>query len=250
MTILLIRLAGPMQSWGTQDRFGHRFTEREPSKSGVIGILCAALGRGRDVPVDDLAALRMGVRADLDGRAERDYQTAGGTHLKDDVYGVRRASGGLSPNAVLSYRYYLAGADFLVALEGPDELLRQLAQALRRPVWQLALGRKAFPPGVPVHLPDPGGLRPGLTLEQALECEPWPGPHVFTMPEERDRPTQLRFVIECAPGASNEVRTDQPIGAAFATRIFAPRYVQTLFRDLGTHVPLRKETHVPVTADP
>jgi len=250
VTTLLLRLAGPMQSWGTQDRFGHRFTEREPSKSGVIGLLCAALGRGRDVPVGNLADLRMGVRADRDGRVEQDYQTVGGTHRPDQVYGIRLASGDLSKEAVVSWRYYVAGADFLVGLEGPDELLARLEQAVRRPVWQLALGRKAFPPGVPVHLPDPGGLRPGVSLEEALEREPWPGPHVFTMPEERDRPTQLRFVIECTPGASNEVRTDQPIGAAFATRIFAPRYVQTLFRDLGTHVPLREESHVPVTTDP
>ena len=34
MSTLLMRLAGPMQSWGTQSRFTVRDTGREPSKSG------------------------------------------------------------------------------------------------------------------------------------------------------------------------------------------------------------------------
>ena len=66
---LLIRLAGPMQSWGTQGRFDVRDTEREPSKSGVVGLLCAALGRDRSEPLDDLASLRMGVRVGPGGRS-------------------------------------------------------------------------------------------------------------------------------------------------------------------------------------
>ena len=48
MNTLLLRLAGPMQSWGTQSRFTIRDTGYEPSKSGVIGLLCAALGKPRD----------------------------------------------------------------------------------------------------------------------------------------------------------------------------------------------------------
>ena len=46
MSVLLVRLAGPMQSWGSQSRFSHRDTEREPTKSGVVGLLSAALGSG------------------------------------------------------------------------------------------------------------------------------------------------------------------------------------------------------------
>ena len=48
MSILLLRLAGPMQSWGTQSRFLVRDTGMEPSKSGVIGLLSPLWGgRGR-----------------------------------------------------------------------------------------------------------------------------------------------------------------------------------------------------------
>lgn len=78
MATLLLRLQGPMQSWGTTSRFDERDTQLEPSKSGVLGLVCAALGRDRHEPVDDLAVLRMGVRVDQEGVPMRDYQTATG----------------------------------------------------------------------------------------------------------------------------------------------------------------------------
>lgn len=103
MATLLLQLAGPMQSWGTTSCFDERDTQLEPSKSGVIGLLCAALGRDRSKSVEDLAALKMGVRVDREGRLMRDYQTASG---------VVRASGAISAYAVVSQRYYLADAVF------------------------------------------------------------------------------------------------------------------------------------------
>jgi len=45
MSVLLLRLAGPLQSWGDSSRFATRGTRREPTKSGVIGMVAAALGR-------------------------------------------------------------------------------------------------------------------------------------------------------------------------------------------------------------
>ena len=68
ISVLLLRLAGPMQSWGTQSRFSHRDTGLEPSRSGVIGLLCAALGRPRDHSLDEFLPLKMAVRVDHEGR--------------------------------------------------------------------------------------------------------------------------------------------------------------------------------------
>ena len=78
MPTLLIRLAGPMQSWGTSSRFDRRDTGKEPSKSGVIGLLSAAMGIGREnwVDLEPLAALSMGIRHDRPGILKQDYQTA------------------------------------------------------------------------------------------------------------------------------------------------------------------------------
>lgn len=48
MATLLLRLAAPLQSWGADSKFETRKTNREPTKSGVIGLLAAALGLRRD----------------------------------------------------------------------------------------------------------------------------------------------------------------------------------------------------------
>jgi len=206
MHTLLMRLTGPMQSWGTQSRFSVRDTGMEPSKSGVIGLLCAALGRSRNEPVDDLAQLLMGVRVDHEGTMLRDFQTA---------LDVIKASGAQSDNAVLSHRYYLADADFLVGLSGDSiDQLQLLDDALTNPHWQLSLGRKAFVPGVPVYLPR-GGVRADMDLRTALQSEPWPSIE------------RVRVVIETSTG--NETRIDQPFGVSYSTRHFLPRTVTTEF---------------------
>jgi len=212
MNVLLLRLCGPMQSWGVQSRFTVRDTGLEPSKSGVVGLLCAALGRRREEPVADLAALTMGVRVDQEGVMARDYQTAG-------KGGILKASGQVErKNLVVSNRYYLSDARFLVGLEGDDlDLLTRLHAALRDPVWPLYLGRKAFVPGEPVWLED--GLLPDTGLRTALETYPWLGP------EDKKPEAQVRLVLEDRNGP--EVRPDQPL--SFADRRFSPRRVRTEF---------------------
>ena len=104
MTTLLLRLQAPMQSWGISSLFTERDSAREPSKSGVIGLICAALGRPKDSDLSDLTALRMGVRIDREGRLEKDFQTA------RNIYA---ASGTKTIESVISNRYYLADAAFL-----------------------------------------------------------------------------------------------------------------------------------------
>ncbi|MGW1979577.1 type I-E CRISPR-associated protein Cas5/CasD [Streptomyces sp. NPDC001889] len=76
--VLLIRLAAPLQSWGTVSRFSRRDTHSRPTKSGVIGLCAAALGRARTDSLDDLASARFGVRADRPGTPVRGYHTVGG----------------------------------------------------------------------------------------------------------------------------------------------------------------------------
>jgi len=230
MSTLLLRLAGPMQSWGTQSRFTVRDTGLEPSKSGVIGLLCAALGRPRWESVQDLAALHMGVRVDHEGSMKLDFHTAGGGTIGGRPYGVARASGGVTNNAVTSNRYYLADADFLVALEGDAGLLQQLSDALERPVWPLFLGRKAFVPGEPIRLAD--GLRADCDLLVALTSYPWQPRPVSEKPPDR-----LRLVLESTP-PDGEPRNDLPL--SFAERRFTLRYVRTAWMDVSTAI-LAKE---------
>jgi CRISPR system Cascade subunit CasD len=215
MATLLLQLVGPMQSWGVQSRFRIRDTGREPSKSGLVGMLCAAIGRPRNQPVNDLASLRMAVRVDREGRLLRDFQTAGkGGYLK--------ASGALErKNLIVSTRYYLADAAFLAGFEGDRDFLAHLQSALRDPRWPLYLGRKAYVPGAPVWLTD--GLKKS-TLEQAIGTYRWIGrrPKEYKLLTKKGR---VRLVIDDPQGA--ETRADHPL--SFAQRTFAYRRVTTAF---------------------
>ena len=74
MSTLLLRLAGPMQSWGVESKFEVRRSGTEPSKSAVIGLIAAAMGRRRDSSLDDLNQLMFGVRVDQPGVIQRDFQ--------------------------------------------------------------------------------------------------------------------------------------------------------------------------------
>jgi len=223
-SVLLIRCVGPMQSWGTRSRFQERDTEREPSKSGVIGILCAALGRDRSEPVDDLAALRMGIRVDREGKLEKDFQTA------QDV----AVAGGNTTQDLLSNRYYLADAAFLVGFEGPAELLKSLHSALARPVWPLFLGRKSYVPSESLFLAD--GLQGNVSLHDALTCFRF----LITSDEikrrmeavQKGRADKVRFVVE-TDAMTHEVRSDQPKSFALGKREFRQRYVTTSYRDIA-----------------
>lgn len=205
---LLLRLQGPMQSWGTTSRFDERDTQLEPSKSGVLGLLCAALGRDRSEPVEDLAALLMGVRVDREGVQMRDYQTATGVVI---------ASSGKADleRTVVSPRYYLSDAVFLVGLEGERKLLEVAHAALKAPVWSLSLGRRSFVPSQPVYLP--GGLV-DMGLRQALET--WPCLLENAPPKEI-----VRGMLE--DSTEGAVRLDQPV-APFSERRFGPRFVKSV----------------------
>lgn len=246
---LLLRLAGPLQSWGISSRYASRDTGAEPSKSGVIGILAAALGLPRETDLSavriagsgpfDLTRLRMGVRVDCEGVPGYDFQTAGGggddpgiAMAKDTPKSVARRqrdfqSGRTTGKAAISIsnRYFLHDAVFLVGLECDDiEVQRELDLAVRRPVFPIGLGRRSYVPSCPVGLPG-GGVRP-VPLEAALAAECWPIDGRPVRPDWRaSAPRPLRTVIEARPGEDGIIRNDQPVGAAFLTRVFGPRAV-------------------------
>lgn len=212
MGTLLLRLEGPMQSWGTTSRFDQRDTGKEPSKSGVIGLLAAALGYDREnwKNVEPLTRLRMGVRHDRPGVLKRDYQTAGCATPKEII----RANGTLSDDGVVSERFYLSDACFLVGLESFDSALLEIAHdALRNPEWPLALGRKSYVPAEPVWIPE--GLRKDENLKEALIKYPWiTGGNI---------PHQLLFSFE-STDISGRMVMDQPL-SNFIERRFGARFV-------------------------
>lgn len=222
--ILFMRLAGPMQSWGVMSRFSRRDTGKEPSKSGVIGIICAAMGIDRaDDEHPDMAKLaraKLGIRVLRGGVLQSDYHTASN---------IAKADGG-TKDTELSTRFYLADADFIAAIQSEDrDLLERVQAALKRPVWQLFLGRKAFVPSMPIYLKDDVAIADAVDLSAILKDADLPERLGISIADKKFDKDQ-RVVIEADSGS--EIRQDVPL--SFAKRQFTVRRVRTDFAEAST----------------
>lgn len=152
---VFLRLEGPLQAWGTTSRHSVRATGDVPSKSGVIGLICSAMGlRRRQVGpwLEKLNRLKMGVRVDRPGRVLMDYHTAGakiGLMSAQGKIKITQKTGEIEPQ--VSRCYYLADASFLAALQGEGETIRIVSSKLQKPEWPPFLGRKSCTPSMPVY---------------------------------------------------------------------------------------------------
>ena len=228
MATLLLRLAAPLQAWGADSKFETRKTNREPTKSGIIGLLAAALGlsRAEAGALAQLNALRFGVRVDQEGSLLVDYHTAGNP-TPEEVRAAHNAGKAPKPPYV-TQRYYLADAVFLIGLESQDEaLLGRLQSALTHPAFPLFLGRRACPPTPPLCL----GIRPAGLLE-ALKQEPSQAPEW-----RRPQGQRCRILLDAEPEAGGALpQRDLPLS-------FSPIHRQFGFRPV-------RELMAPLPADP
>ncbi|EPH04076.1 CRISPR-associated protein cas5/casd, subtype I-e [Propionibacterium sp. oral taxon 192 str. F0372] len=229
MSVLLLRLAGPMQAWGVKSRFTVRGTELAPSKSGILGMLAAAIGRRRTDPIEDLLQLGFGVRKDQPGNVIRDFHTA------------RSLDGKVS--MPLSERYYLADAVFLAGVEGDTSLLEGIHEALGNPAFPLYLGRRSCPPTHPVSL----GLRTASLLD-ALRAEPWLASAWFRRKHHEVFDAELLIDQNAVPvaehtGDSYDAR-DHPLSYDPRRRNYGFRNVERFMLHLGTPV---ADAHDPMT---
>lgn len=229
MTVLALRLGGPLQSWGTSQRLEHhRRTERFPTKSAVVGLVAAALGRSRREPIEDLTALRFAVRIDRAGETVRDYHTVSSLFDERGRFAPERgrlpnASGGYRSREAstrVTERYYLADACFVAGLEGEPQLLEALDEAVRLPVFPPYLGRRSCPPDAPVRL----GVHDGGLLE-VLATLPWQG---GTRGARAGGPRHCEVVIEDPEGDQeqvDQVRNFDPVLRSYGRRRVRHTYV-------------------------
>lgn len=133
---LLLKFAGPLQSWGTDSKFETRYTDFYPSKSAVIGMIAASFGyrRDEDEKIKKLNDLDFAVRVDQRGNLLRDYQIA--TAYKPD--------GRFERNYVTN-RYYLEDAIFVIAIGGEDDFIDKIEQSLKNPYFQTFFGKRSNP---------------------------------------------------------------------------------------------------------
>lgn len=160
---LLLWLQAPLQSWGSDSKFGRRDTLNFPTKSGVMGLLCCALGYGGEQRefLAEFLPLKQTVISFARCKNERktarepllrDFHMVGSGYDDKDPWQIllipktaegKKAVGG---GTKITYRYYLQDAYFAVILEVPSDKADMIAEALQQPVWDLYLGRKSCVP--------------------------------------------------------------------------------------------------------
>lgn len=242
---LALRLEGLLQSWGFDSQFNRRNTGLMPTKSGIAGMCCAALGwaRGsseeekflesfREVRMTALAIPRNKDKKELPVRRLQDYHTVGGGYDPNDPNEskyiavsaedakLRQKNG--QALAVLTHRQYLTDATFGVILEGDADLLGKITVALADPRWGIWLGRKTCIPSAPVLVGFNGDWANILSVlknnrddalrlligEKSIEC--------FTRQED---------VNSFAEGRDSLL--DSPVSFSSEKRLFSPRRVKT-----------------------
>ena len=146
-TILVLRLEGPLQSWGENAKWDFRDSSTLPTKSGIVGLLGCAMGeeRGSQVLVELAQSITVAVRADRPGAKFVDFQTVQGDPLMAAT-GKPKTTG----NTILSPHAYLQDASFTVFIDTTPEWQRRIISALENPRWCMYLGRKNCVPSRPV----------------------------------------------------------------------------------------------------
>lgn len=207
MYTLLLRLSGPLQSWGSNSLYDTRDTDYYPTKSGVIGLVAAALGLKREDSLEILNSIQFGIRIDNQGEYIKDFQI---TDMGEKL------------NKNLSIRAYLSDATFLAGLASEDyDLLSKIKNAIHNPKYCIFLGRKACPPTLPVDM--------GLVesdLYSALYSHPW------LVPEWQqnqlfgwNNKLELRIIIESHDGA---LKKDVPISYESNCRQYGYRNIKDM----------------------
>lgn len=161
---VLLWFEAPLQSWGADSKFGRRDTLKFPSKSGVLGLVCSALGAGGEQTelLARFATLDMQVlsyrKTNTKGEKRnkepllRDFQMVGSGYDDSNPWEdllIPKKADGSRPNGAgtkMTYRYYLQDAVFAVALQVPSDLADEIISALQSPHWDVYLGRKTCIP--------------------------------------------------------------------------------------------------------
>jgi len=203
----------------------------------LVGLLGAAQGRRRSDPIEDLAELSVAVRVDQPGQLLRDFHTAhrGETSMP------------------LSHRFYRADAAFGAFIEGPDDMIDALAQAIVRPFFPLYLGRRSCPPTLPLRL----AVREGSAWDAACET-PWMASAYYQKKQRYEHFVRTRVVADLGiiphevAKTSQQTLQDMPISFDSENRKYTLRTVEETYIDLENpqYVESKPQAHPGLVHDP
>lgn len=220
-------LDAPLQSWGYQSRYDDRTSLSYPTRSGIIGMICAALGIDREdsAELEDVNTILAGMDVAVfqAGRRLVDYHTVGGGYAtKSDSVPVK--SDGKTHSPVQTHREYLSDAKFGVVVEGEVSFVERIGEALDRPRWGIWFGRKSCIPAVPVwHGSYADAEGAWAKLRNTYESR--------TGRELKEK--TLRFVREVRQfDEGTDTINDMPVDFSVNSRKFLPRRVCVTAREM------------------
>ncbi|MCD1147299.1 type I-E CRISPR-associated protein Cas5/CasD [Peptoniphilus sp. KCTC 25270] len=208
MKTILLKFAGPLQSWGTGSHFETRHTDYYPSKSAVIGLIAGSMGirREEEERLEELRNLDFALRIDQQGQILRDYHIAS----------KYKPTGVFEKNYVTN-RYYLEDAIFMVAIGSEEEeKIEEIAEALKSPYFQGFMGRRSLPLTADFFY----GIEEKNPIE-ALKEIPWQGADWY----KKHHKNQLTIYADAhlIPEEKGKPRKDRPISFHQKERKFAFR---------------------------
>lgn len=207
MSVLVLRLAAPLQSWGAPCSYSIRETEYQPTRSGIIGMIAAAMGYPRQANLDNLRKLKIGVRIDQQGTLITDFQT---------IQDPKRFARPMSPE--VTKREYLSDAVFVAGIECEDEqFMEKIATALKAPIFPLYLGRRSCPPTLPLMI----GLEKNKTLIETLTTFP-----LQAVPSQNIR--YIFIYIDSDSEKDSRFVRDDPVSFDQRNRMYTWRYMQQI----------------------
>lgn len=216
-----MRIAGPLQSWGVSSKHHEKQINSHPTKSGIIGMIACCMGIERNEDIHHLI-LPMGIGVIEHGKIIETLQTIGGGYspLAPLKNGVAKADGEINDWAILTTRYYLCDADFLVAIKSNNkDMLECIKYALENPFWIPFLGRKSCLPSAPLFF----DLIDSDDIEESLV-----NANIPCIENGSSSIKKIKKIILETPkcNSANEICYDIPVKREHGIEhAFAPRYV-------------------------
>lgn len=214
MKTILLKLAGPLQSWGTRANFEIRHTDYYPSKSAVLGLLLGAMGIRREdtsETIDVFNALDFAIRVEQPGELLKDYHIARSYE-----------SNGSLLQTYVTERYYLEDAVFLAALGSENgAVIAEIEHALKYPHFQPFMGRRSCPVPADFFL---GVFEEGVI--EILQTYPWQAASWFKKKQRHD-PKYHTFVYadsHLLQQAARKRRKDKSVSFSQKNRQFQYRF--------------------------
>ncbi len=218
-TYLALYLDAPLQSWGYASKFDRRTTLAHPTRSGILGMLCAACGidRADKAGLARLSQVDVAVYGFKLGSRLTDYHTVGGGYdAKKDAQKISPKASGASGDTVQTYREFLEGARFGVVVSGDAELIGEVGRAMQSPQWGVWLGRKSCIPASRLYAGEYGSEADALAALRETEAQ--------RASCSVDKVSHVRSVKDAQLFAEGtETLMDIPLD--FSVRAFAPRRV-------------------------